>query len=190
MSVKTNRELAIRTSAKMAFSGVVCALASATMFLTALVPNLLTYLSPGIAGVLILLLYFEFDTQTAITAYVATAMISFMITPAKESCMMFLFFFGYYPVVHMVWQKRIKSRALRFLLGVLLFNATMITAYFCIFNIFGWGNFADTFGNLYWGILILGNITYIGYDFCLDNFLIIYQKKLHKMVARLFKLYR
>lgn len=190
MSVRENRDLTIRTSAKMAFSGVVCALASVTMFLTALIPDFLNYISPGVAGILILLLYFEFDTKTAVTAYVATAMISFMITPAKESCMMFLFFFGYYPIIHMELQKKVKNQLIRILAGLVIFNATMVLSYFIMFQIFGWGSFSSVFGNLFLVILGLGNVTYIGYDICLDNFLLIYKKKLHKLVARLFKFYR
>lgn len=188
-SANTNREKAVRTSAKMAFSGVICALCLLIMFISSLFAGLFTFLAPGIAGVIILLLYFEFDTETALTAYVATGLLSIIISPAKEPTLMFIAFFGYYPVLHMVLKKKFKSQIIRVALGLLVFNISIGLVYFFMFEVFGWATFTDVFGNIFWIFMIMGNFTYIMYGICLDNFDILYPKFFHGKIAHLFKFY-
>lgn len=121
-----NRRNSRQESLKMAFCGLVVALAVVLMLSGGLIP-IATYCSPMIAGVLLLPILLEYGKKAAWTAYAAVAIISLMLGIDKEAAFFFLFL-GYYPIVK--WElDRIKHKALRILLKLLVFTAAVVLMY-------------------------------------------------------------
>lgn len=121
-----NRTNSKQTSAKMAFCGLMVALSSALMLASGFVP-VLTYCSPMVAGVLLLPILLEYGKKTAWTAYAAISLITLFLGMDKEASFFFLFL-GYYPILK--WDiDRLKSKAMRVGLKLLIFNVSIAAMY-------------------------------------------------------------
>ena len=97
-------------SAKAAFCGVMTALGVTFMALGGLIP-LATYVSPLLAGALLVAVYLEYGRKTAWLMYLATALVSVMLSADKESAFFYIFV-GYYPILKARFD-RIRPRVAR-----------------------------------------------------------------------------
>lgn len=113
-----------RISYRVALGGIVAAFCLAAMFLTGVFP-LLYLVLPMLSGVLLLIIVSEVGTQWAWVTYVTVSLLSLFVTYDKEAALIFIMFFGCYPIFQK-YLNRIRPRFLRILLKLLLFNATMI----------------------------------------------------------------
>ena len=86
-----------RRSTRIAFCGVLSALSVVFMIVSGLIP-LATYISPMIAGVLLLPVFLEFGAKSAWTMWLATALVTLIIGSDKEAAFFYVFL-GYYPLV-------------------------------------------------------------------------------------------
>lgn len=68
------------------------------MFLTGLIP-IGTYALPAIAGVLLIVAVIEIGAKWAWMIYAAVAVLSLLFAADKEAALLFVLFFGYYPVL-------------------------------------------------------------------------------------------
>ena len=92
-----NRRHAHEESARIAMSGMLCALSVALMLTSSIIP-VMTYAAPLLCGLLLIPLQLEFDRKTAFVAYAATALLVLMLGFDKELAFFYLFF-GYYPLI-------------------------------------------------------------------------------------------
>lgn len=86
-----------KRSAKTAFCGVMTALGVTLMTLGGLIP-LATYVSPLAAGLLLIPVLLEYGKKTAWLMYLATALVSVMLSADKEAAFFYIFL-GYYPIL-------------------------------------------------------------------------------------------
>ena len=91
----------MRQSAKTALAGIISALAVAIMFATTIIP-FLTYALSAISGALLLLMVIEINRRWAFTSYVAVSILSILLLNDKEAALMYILFFGYYPIMKSV----------------------------------------------------------------------------------------
>ncbi|MEG2144524.1 MAG: hypothetical protein RRY40_04255 [Oscillospiraceae bacterium] len=172
-----------KASFRIALGGICASLAVVIMLLNSVIP-LATYLMPMIAGLVLLPCAIELDTKTAATCYAAVAVLSFMMVPDKEASMMFIAIFGYYPFLKPYLEK-IKSRILKFLAKLLVFNGSVTLAYAILIFIFPITEVMEELGN---GILIiaiyaLGNISFFLYDWALNIFVWVYKIKIRQKLG-------
>ncbi len=86
-------------SYRVALGGIISSLCLLAMFLTGVMP--LFYLAlPMIAGILILVMMVEVNTGWAWLTYLAVSILSLFVTFDKEASIMFVMFFGHYPILH------------------------------------------------------------------------------------------
>ena len=97
-----------RTSDRVALGGIVAALCIVIMFLTGVVPALYI-VSPMAAGLLMVILAEEVSVGWAWLTYLAVSLLSLMVTFDKEAALMFILFFGYYPMLRLNLEK-IKAK--------------------------------------------------------------------------------
>lgn len=128
---------AIKKSKQVAAGGIAGSLCLLLMFLTGLFP-FATYALPAMAGTLLVVVVLEYNRATAVMVYVSVALLSLFITPDKEAAMMFLVFFGYYPIVKGAIEK-LRNRLLETVIKFVLFNGTVISAYLIAANLLGMG---------------------------------------------------
>jgi hypothetical protein len=87
-----------KSSTRIALGGISAALCLVVMMTTALMP-FATYALPALAGILLIPIAFELGCNTAWITYIAVAILSILIVPDKEAALMFISFFGYYPIL-------------------------------------------------------------------------------------------
>lgn len=117
-----------KKSSKTAVGGVITALSIVLMFLTSVIPTL-TYALPAAAGFLITLIVIEIDKKWALGVYVAVSLLSVLLIADKEAAVMYIMFFGYYPIVKAIFEKHFHSMLL-WVLKFAVFNVGAVAAFF------------------------------------------------------------
>ena len=91
--------------------------------------------------------------------------------------MMFIVFFGYYPVAKR-WMDRLRPRAFRLLSKYLLFNVAVVSGYLVTIFVLGMPNMAADMGDFgrYGTVILLamGNVVFGVYDFALGRYIHLY----------------
>ena len=92
------------TSYRVALGGIVSALCVALMFLTGVLPAL--YIAaPMVAGMLMIVLRLEVSESWAWLTYLSVSLLALIVTFDKEAALMFILFFGYYPMLRLYLEK-------------------------------------------------------------------------------------
>jgi hypothetical protein len=165
-----------KISYKVALGGVLAAVALLIMFTTGLAP-FLTYVAPMFAGMLAIMMMVEVSYGWATLTYAAVAILCILVTPDREAAFLYIFFFGYYPIVKGLIEK-IKNGVLRWILKFVVFNVSTVTCYFLIINLFGMKDVFDSLNSMgKYGLLIFwaaANFTFLIYDNFLNSVAIMY----------------
>ena len=181
------RNPSFENSSRTALGGIIAALSVTMMLLTTVIP-VLSYALPAIAGVLLILIVIEVDKTWAFGVYAAVSLLSLLILPDKEAAMMYVFFFGHYPIMKAILEGKCKGFVL-WLFKFLLFNVSVVAAYLIIIYVFQlpfeemeeYGKWAV------YGLLGLGNIVFVVYDIALSRLVMLYELKLRHFVRHLFR---
>ncbi len=176
-----------KLSFKVALGGIVAAL-SILLMIFAGVTTTLVYAIPMVVGALLMMLVVEFGAGFAVLVYVAVSIISMLILGNKEAAIMYVAFFGYYPIVKGFLEKYIK-KILCWIVKYLIFNVSMVASYFIVSEIF-MISFDDVKELGKYALLILllaGNVLFAFYDVMLTRLVSVYIYKWRKSVKRVFK---
>lgn len=167
-------------SYRVALGGIVSALCLVTMFLAGVIPALYLLL-PGIAGILLMIIAVEVNIPWAFLTYLAVSLLSLIITFDKEAALIFIMFFGHYPIVRFYIQK-IPLRLIRLAVKLILFNICIIGYFYVTVYIFGLDEMLDEFDDFgrygAYIMLAMANVLFVLYDLNLDNIYRIYIKRL------------
>lgn len=136
----------MKLSYKVALGGVMTSLCLALMFLTSVFP-LLSMAIPIYAGAILVIVAVEISSPWAFFTYGAAALLSVFITPDKEAAILFITFFGYYPILRRVLEKKMKFIP-KWIVKLVIFNIAITVSFFLIINVFGVYNLFDEFGFL------------------------------------------
>lgn len=158
-------------SYKVALGGVISSLCLLSMFLTSVAPFLYLTL-PMIAGALITIIVVEVNMSWAFLTYIAVSLLSVFVTPNKEAAIIFILFFGHYPILKQKIEK-ISIKLIKLALKFLIFNVCIVIDYQITLRLLGIDDFADDFAMFgKFGIYILwflSNIIFIIYDNALSG---------------------
>lgn len=167
-------------SYRVALGGVISSLCLLSMFLTSVAPFLYLTL-PMIAGALITIIVVEVNMSWAFLTYIAVSLLSIFVTPNKEAAIIFILFFGHYPILKQKIEK-ISVKLLKLILKFLMFNICIVIDYQITLHLLGIDDFADDFAMFgKFGIYILwflSNIIFIIYDNALSGCIEMYIKYL------------
>ena len=167
-------------SYKVALGGVISSLCLLAMFLTSVAPFLYLTL-PMIAGALITIIVVEVNMSWAFLTYVAVSLLSIFVTPNKEAAVIFILFFGHYPIIKQKLES-IHIKLLKWILKFIIFNICIVIDYQITLHLLGIDDFADDFAMFgKFGIYILWfltNIIFIVYDYALSGCIEMYIKYL------------
>lgn len=176
-----------RKSIKIAFGGVVTAL-SVVFMMVAGVTSSLVYAIPMMAGLLLTALVVEFGTGYTFLVYFAVSIISMLVLGNKEAAIMYITFFGYYPIIKSILEKHFK-KILCWIFKYIIFNVAMCVFYFITAKFFMISyDDVNAFGK--YSLLLLlaaGNILFLMYDILLTRLITIYVYKWRKKLKRVFK---
>lgn len=157
------------------------------MISVAIVP-FLTYALPAVAGVLIVFMVIETDKKWAFGVYATVAILAMLLVADKEVAVMYLAFFGYYPILKAVIESKLPV-VLGWIFKVASFIATMVAAYLLMINLMGVTiDEIEEFGMAAVPLLLgMGTVAFVMYDITLSKLIILYLNKFRKLFRRYFK---
>lgn len=160
----------------IAFGGVISALCIVLEFSVGIFPVFL-YVFPMICALLMNILLEECGLNVSLCAYTAVSIISLLICPDKEAALMYAVFFGYYPMARVCIHK-LRSRLLRVIIKLSVFNAAIVCTYYLLIKLLGAEALGMVGGPWLWiGLLAVGNFVFALFDILLDRLLTIYNRK-------------
>ncbi len=167
-------------SYRVALGGIISAFCLLAMFLTGVFPAL-SFVLPMMTGILMLIMVNEVNVPWALLTYLAVGLLSLFVTYDKGSAMVFILFFGHYPITYRYLNK-IPLRILRLLVKLAVFNGCMILFYYINVYLFGLQDLleaAQDFGK-YGTIILLAamNPFFLMYDYSLDGLCELYRRSL------------
>lgn len=157
-------------SYRVALGGIVSALCLVTMFLAGILPALYLLL-PAIAGILMMMIAIEVSNSWAVLTYISVSLLSMIITFDKEAALIFIMFFGHYPILRRYIVK-LKPKLVCWIAKFAVFNSCVLGYFFVTVYIFGLKQMVDEMHEYgkYGEFFILGlcNVLFIIYDIDLD----------------------
>ena len=130
----------------------------------------------------------EIGAKWAWMIYGAVSVLALLFAPDKEAAILFVLFFGYYPVLksHI---ERISQKIISWVIKFAVFNAAMIAGFLLAVFVLQIPEDSFTIFGIYlpWVFLILGNIVFFIYDVALSGLVATYVERIHHKVAKLLK---
>lgn len=158
-----------------------------TMFLTGLI-SIGTYALPAFSGILLIVIVIELGAGWAWPVYIASSVLSLLIAGDKEAAMLFVVFFGYYPILK-AYLEKIRHKIVSWLLKFSVFNAAMVLAFFLSIRLLGVPEDSFTVFGIYlpWVFLLAGNLVFAVYDYAISTLVVLYFQRFHRFVVKWLK---
>lgn len=178
----------MKTSYKVSLGGVIGALSLCLMLLTSVVP-FGTFAFPAFAGMMLVCVVIELGYRWAFVVYAIVSAMSLLFVTDKEAALYYVVFLGFYPVIKSLIEK-LNSRALQLIVKYAVFNACMVLAFYLSIYIFSIPKESFNLFGIYlpWVFLILGNVVFLMYDYCISKVVTVYLLKIHKLLTNKTKL--
>ncbi len=165
-----------KSSVRIALCGILAALALSVMFLGSVIP-FASIACPVLASLVLIPVYVECGPKWGGLWYAATALLALMISPVKESGILFVFF-GYYPMLRRFLSRLKLSRLLKFI----YFNAALFIAYGLMLYVFRLpdvsAELAEAGKWMLLVMLLLANISFFLYDLLIARLQVVYHVRL------------
>lgn len=170
---------------KIALGGTLASMCLACQFITGVFP-VFYIIMPMICGVLITLMANETNIRWGFLMYLAVSVLSLFITPNKDAALIFIMFFGPYPLIRPAFSK-IRPGFIGFAIKALFFNFCIIIYFLITVFLFGAQELIEEMGEFgkYGGFILLGiaNMMFISYDYLMDTAQIFYKNKLRPKIT-------
>ena len=166
-----------------------CALLSAlavVLMLTAYFPYL-TYAVPAFAGLCIMAVLIEIGPKWAFLSYITSAALT-LILCEPEAMLMYVFLFGYYPILKVIIE-RIDKPFIEWPIKILVLNAVVIFVYSVVAKLFGvdmsdMGDFGKYSTVI---LLVLANIVFVVYDIAVARMSVFYFNRVRSKFKKILK---
>lgn len=149
----------------VALGGVTSALSLSFMLLGSFLPAS-EYITTVAAGLVLIATAAELGYRYAIAVFIGTGILALIILPSKEIAMLFVSFFGYYPIIKLKLDKFSKLKGI--LLKYTTFNIAITLAYTVVIYLFTTPELRRAFfSDIPFGIPILyiiANVFFTIYD--------------------------
>ncbi len=177
-----------RTSFKVSFGGIIASLSVAMMLLTSVFP-FGTFAFPAICGMLLTCVVIELGYSWAFVVYTVVSLLSLLFVTDKEAVVYFIAFLGFYPIVKGLIEK-LRSKALQYIIKYSIFNLCMVLAFYLSVYLFSIPKESFNLFGVYlpWVFLLIGNLVFILYDYCVSRIVTIYLLKYHNLLSNKTKL--
>lgn len=162
---------------RIAFTGILGALAVITVLFAALMPTgrLSLY---SLSSFYVSIVIMEYRIGSGWLFYAATALLGLIIVPDKIAVLPYLLFFGIYGIIKL-YIERIRKLAVEFLLKLVYFNISIGLCYILAKEIL--------FGEIkidipWWALIVVLELVFIIYDYVYSLFIQYYDEKLRKII--------
>lgn len=176
---------------KQSLKITVCAVSAALATVIMLASNIpvFVYTIPALAGIVMIMPAVETGVGPAFVCCAVSAVLSLILPTEFEARILFIAFFGYYPVLKTLIDRHLK-KFIGYAVKFAVFNAAMIGSYAIITRVIGIGDFENSrFSVLVTELLFLaaGNIVFFMYDIALKRVMLTYMYRLHPRIASILK---
>lgn len=175
----------MKNSKIIAYSGIASALSVVMLFLGSVI-WVLGYTMPLVASLIMIVLSDSVSKKSVLLTFVSTSVISFVLLNDKECVLLYVLFFGYYPLIRDKVNS-IKPKFLSYLLKYFTFNIAMILVQILCVYVFGIP-FDDVLGK--WGVVLFViclNLVFAVFDKLYALLQKLYKIKLKKKVEKYIK---
>lgn len=177
----------MRVSSKTSLGGIVAALSISLMFLISIVP-MFTYAVPAAASMLLIPIVIEINKKWALGVYFSVSLLGLIVVPNKEVAVIYVAFFGYYPVLKAALESHLKIIP-EWIAKILVFNVSLLGSYYLMLKFMGvtidelerFGWFAIPL------LLIMGTFAFVAYDYAMTKIINLYIIKYQSRFKKLFK---
>ena len=114
----------MKKTVQIAFCGVLSALSFVLLLVGTLI-DIFVYIAPLICGLIMIILTESFGKKAALTAYASTSILCLFLLTGKEAGLLYIAFFGYYPIIKDKLDA-LRPRLFSLFLKFLLFNAQKV----------------------------------------------------------------
>ena len=163
----------------LALCGVLAALAVALLFLGGTLP-FAAIACPVLASLVLIPVYAENGAKWGFLWYLTTALLGVLLTPDKETAVLFVFF-GCYPMLKR-FLERLPGRALTWTSKLVYINAAVCAAYGLMIWVFQMeavaAEFAETQTWMLILLLLMANVTFVLYDLLIVRLEVYYHARL------------
>lgn len=177
----------MKQSVKTAFCGVVAALGTVLMLFQGLIP-VASIAMPALAGCFLIPVVAEIGVPWGFGCYGVTAVLVMLLAPDREAALIYLLFFGYYPVLFAVLG-RIRQKTAQYVVKLLIFNCAAIAESLLALYLLGVPletiSFLGRFTPLV--LLLMANVVFVLYDFALAGLIATYFQRMHPKVGKIFR---
>ncbi len=175
----------MKKSAKITMSASIAALSVVAMLLSYF--PYFTYAVPAFSGLFIMVALIETGAAYALGAYVVSALLALLICE-KESAVLYLCLFGFYPVLKAVLEK-MRKPVLEWIIKMLALNASIFVSYLIASFAFGI-SYSDLGELMRYGAIVfvaLCNIVFVLYDIAVSRVAMFYMARLHPQINKIFQ---
>ncbi len=165
-----------KQSKRIAVCGVTAALGVVIMLLGNVL-GLGMYLAPMLVGLSLAAIGKEWGIKYQLLLWIAIGLLSMMMVSNLEQNLMFICLFGWYPILRPKLQR--LQRILRILVKLLIFNVIVISLEALLILVLVPESMGTAMLIL---LLILGNVTFLVYDFAVPRFEALAVKYLKKIL--------
>ncbi len=169
------REKNYRTS----LGGLLAAAAVASMFFGSVIP-FATFTAPAIASLSVLFFTIEYGRRYSVIIYAAISILSALLAPDKEIALLFVCFFGYYPILKGIFESKLKKN-ICCVCKIAVFNAGILLVYLALSRLLILQSVREELAEystaMKAGILLLGNFTFIVFDIALTKLITEYLRR-------------
>ena len=171
-------------SYRIALGGIMSAVCLLCMFCAGIFPVLYIAL-PMLAGIIMVIIADEVSVSWGFLTYLVVSILSLFITFDKEAALIFIMFFGHYPLLR-IFLNKIKPTLLRRIIKLAVFNVCILAYFYSTVYLLGLTEMLDELEGWgkHGGLIMLGllNLFFIAYDFNVDGFMNIYRKRIKKHI--------
>lgn len=168
----------MKNTKRIATSGIAAALMCAIMYIAA-VTEVLSVTGVVFAAFVVIFIYIEYGTKTALTVYAAAAVVSLLILPDKYSALLFAVFAGYYPVLKAKLEG--FKMPLAWCLKMAIFNVVVLCLYLIGKYVLVLEMEAPAVEIT---VLLLGNAVFVLADLLASKLIILYLVKYRPMLKK------
>ena len=139
-----------------------------------------TYAMPMIVGLALIPLGRRYGTKYHLITFAVTALLSLTLVADVEQSLLFLAFLGWYPAARPGFQ-RIQPKILRLLVKLAAFNVPVVLMETVLIKLLVPEELGGWFAIV---LLILGNITFLVYDFVMPRFEFIMERYVGRVIGK------
>lgn len=119
--------------------------------------------------------------SAGILCYAATGLLALLLVPEKSCAILYLSFFGFYPLCKH-WIEKLKKLPLEWLCKLALFNAAL-AVYWLLFRALLLSQLPAAFESL-WVFCLVGNLAFVLYDLGFSKLISFYLTRIHRAIFK------